>query len=111
MEYLTTVRNRILDNLSKLRSAPSVPFHATPGEAPRAAAEREAAERGKDERDPDARYDEDRDAEGEGEKPRRDAGAAAAPQDAEPVPSHAEAMQTDAAPQDGAAGASGDDAA
>jgi histone deacetylase 1/2 len=75
-DYLTTVRNRILDNLSKLRAAPSVPFHVTPGEAPRAAAEREAAERVKDERDPDARYDEERDADpAAGEQPRRDASA------------------------------------
>jgi histone deacetylase 1/2 len=89
-EYLTTVRNRILDNLSKLRSAPSVPFHVTPGEAPRVAAEREAAERVKDERDPDVRHDEPREAEGElGEKPRRDSGApstVAAPKQDEPPP-------------------------
>ena len=109
VEYLTTVRNRILDNLSKLRSAPSVPFQAVPGEAPRAAAEREAADRGKDERDPDARYDDDRDAEGDGEKPRRDARAAEA-HDAEPQPTHPDAMHTDA-PQEGAAGGSGADAA
>ena len=57
-EYLATVRNRLLDNLSKMKPAPSVPFHATPGEAPRVAAEREAAERATDEADPDMRVDE-----------------------------------------------------
>jgi histone deacetylase 1/2 len=81
-EYINTVRNRILDNLSKLRSAPSVPFHTAPGEAPRAAAEREAGERAKDERDPDARYDDDRQAVQASEP----AAAAAAPPKHEETP-------------------------
>jgi histone deacetylase 1/2 len=77
-EYLATVRNRLLDNLSKMKPAPSVPFHATPGEAPRVAAEREAAERAADEADRDARVD---DAAGKesvqgGDRPDRNATAA-----------------------------------
>jgi histone deacetylase 1/2 len=116
-DYLTTVRNRILDNLSKLRLPSAVPFTVTPGEAPRAAAEREAAERVKDERDPDARVPDDAPAPtggggggggAGGDADMGDAGAAPAaavpppkPEEAAPpaaLPAAADAMQLDKPP-------------
>jgi len=117
-EYLATVRTRLLDNLQRMRPAPSVPFHMTPGPAPRAAAEAEAAERAKDEADPDARMDEGGVAVGSGGRepaPKAEAPPHAAPAQQEtpgppalaestpPPPSMADLdapapMETDAAP-------------
>lgn len=57
-QYLETVRARLLDNLARMGPPPAVPFHQTPGPAPRALAELEAAEAAADGADPDARHGE-----------------------------------------------------
>ena len=95
-EYLATVRTRLLDNLSKMKPAPSVPFHQTPGEAPRVVAEREAGERRADEADPNARgADAGADGIGGGGGGEgRGGGGERAPQET-PVPAAVEAMEVD----------------